>query len=217
MTDQTKKSQQKNNIEQFIKTLNSLTDEERVRLQEAGLAPMATVGEVSDIDNPKLGYRCSYCNRIGLYFTGEKFTNPDGTVSDTPSLQVPVSQLPWRQRTPLHLQDRVHPRCQCCGSPLKFRVGRKLRPQDIVSIQEFEAARDESYSMEALQAINRKSQGAPSMGASRDYVTPTPNPSERMSEEAKEDIMRKVEQTGLMEKIANKELKVPTGKNPGPR
>lgn len=100
----------------------------------------------------KWGYRCLECNKLALYFVGDRFLDHAGNELDRPPSAVPIDQIPWKQDLPGHLINRHTPCCQHCGMEVALQ-NRYLRDRLIEEIDTFLASRSESE--RKLEAMRR--------------------------------------------------------------
>lgn len=129
-------------IEQLRHLLGTLTDDQRMQLQRAGVAiPEGDIDALFSGDH-EWGLRCTKCNHLALTFVGRKFRHHGFDYEQPPPVH--HSMVPWFQDLQPGEIDRHAPKCQNCRSPVPltrsggFNYGR----QRLVRLEEFGASRD---------------------------------------------------------------------------
>lgn len=169
-------------IEQLQKLVEGMSQDERDRLERAGvIIPTGAISAAQD-DTFKWGVRCTHCNQIALYLIGETWV-VDGQKTDMPP-PLPHHRLMWTQMKAPGEIDRHVPRCQHCGVPVALnRDGSFNRERDRVirlddwkeTRSSWQQARDQS--IQTGRSIARKleagsAQVSNESGVSSDYSTP---------------------------------------------
>lgn len=145
-------------IDRLQELVDDMSPADRERMAQMGMVvPDADVREAL-AGIYKWGVRCSECNKVGLYFIGDRWRDGQGGTVDVPP-GVPHNRIAWTQ-TAIQSQfiDRVTPRCQHC------RVDLPLNPDGsfnrargrIVPVKDFEDARDKSFDRKAVQALQSR-------------------------------------------------------------
>src|SRR5688572_12807136 len=153
----------------------SLSPEERTRLAQIGInMPSSDLGEALS-GQFKFGVRCTYCNKVGLFFVGTEWIGDDGERHDLPP-SLPHNRIAWTQDLEPHQIDRNEPNCQSCGSVIPLNSdGSFMRTRGrIVLIEEYQATRDKSFDRKALRAFERENAkgGHGNIGVASSYTLP---------------------------------------------
>ena len=171
----TKRSKSDDTISQLQKLVESMSSEDRDKLERAGVVlPTGSLTAVRD-ERFKYGLRCTHCNRIALYFVGDSW-EVDGQVTDMPP-PLPHHRLMWTQELPPGEIDRHTPRCQHCAVPVTLnKDGSFARERSrVILVAEWQSSRDKSYA-EGRKEAKRREAGSATVenveGLSTDYSTP---------------------------------------------
>jgi hypothetical protein len=124
--------------ESIMQMVASAPPEVQARLQASGMV-IPLLGKDARI-TIRWGYRCPQCNRIGLYFIGDRFIDFSGNELDRPSSSVPIDQIAWRQDLPAASVNRHSPTCQSCGHELPLHH-RAIRTEYLVECESWEDSR----------------------------------------------------------------------------
>lgn len=145
-------------IDKLQELVSDLSPADRERMAQMGMVvPDADVRDaLAGIYT--WGVRCTECNKVGLYFIGDKWRDGQGgTVSEPPGL--PHNRIAWTQ-TAVQSQfiDRNVPRCQHCrvDLPLNPDLSFNRARGRIVRVKSFEASRDKSFSRQEVQALQSR-------------------------------------------------------------
>lgn len=128
-------------IEQLQKLLESMTDDDREKLERAGIyLPAGSLTAVQE-ETFKWGVRCTHCNNIALFIVGDGW-EVDGVHTDYPP-PVPHHRIMWTQALPPDQIDRGQPKCQHCQAPVALnRDGSFSRERNrIVRMDEYGESR----------------------------------------------------------------------------
>lgn len=156
MTDDTKqppkaKTKDQADLENLQKLVNQMSPATRDKLARAGVT--IPEGDITSLANSqyKWGYRCTKCNKIALYFVGDRWTM-HGKVHDVPP-QLPHYEIAWTQNLPPSEISRNAPDCQHCRAPLPLNADDSFdrARQRIVNLTEWQESRDVRYDSQAAR------------------------------------------------------------------
>lgn len=186
---------QADSLEQLQALIESMTDEQREKLQRAGVAiPAGSLTSISD-DTFKWGVRCTKCNQIALYFVGEKWT-VNGVETDMPP-PLPHNRVMWTQKLAPGDIDRHSPSCQHCGVPVALNPdGSFARERNrIVIVQEFEDGRDKSFDKKFVRETMKRvaAGGVAEADLSQNYNSKDEPVSVTMTRQRGESVTREIE------------------------
>lgn len=162
-------------IGQLQKLVESMSDDDRDRLERAGVVlPNGSLTAVRD-EKFKFGLRCTHCNQLALFFVGETW-DVDGVKTDMPP-PLPHHRVMWTQDLPPGEIDRHTPRCQHCGIPVALnKDGSFSRERKrIVHVADWQESRDRSFArgrQEAKELEKGSAQVANEAQVSSDYSAP---------------------------------------------
>lgn len=111
-----KKRTTSDSIEQLQKLLESMSDDDREKLERAGVyLPAGSLSAVQE-EAFKWGVRCTHCNQVALFIVGDQW-DVDGVHTDYPP-PVPHHRIMWTQAQSPDQIDRATPKCQHCQAPV---------------------------------------------------------------------------------------------------
>lgn len=202
----------RDSIELLQELLTTLSPEDRVKLQRAGVSVPEGDLEAVFTGNHKWCLRCTTCGEVALFFVGTKFSH-GGIEYDQPP---PVDQrfVPWFQNLEPGDIDRHAPKCQNCAHPVPlqrsgaFDFGR----QRLQKIADFQGTRDQRFNTRAARALQDRitSEIARDGGGdavSNSYSLPNAPVSQTIEQQHGQGILEQIEQTaevtGARQGLAN--------------
>ena len=181
-------------IDQLQALMDGMTDEQRERLERAGVnIPLGSLSSITS-DTFTWGVRCTHCNKIALYFVGDRWEH-NGVELDAPP-PLPHNRIMWTQQLAPSQIDRAEPRCQHCGVPVALNPDKSFmrERQRVIRISEFETSRDASFDRKFVRETLKKVAAATTDQAdlSHSYNMPDEKASETIARQRGPDAVGEV-------------------------
>lgn len=201
-------------ISQLQKLVRSMSPEDRYKLEQAGVVLPA--GDLAQLRSGKhkFGVRCTMCNKVALYFVGDKWVvgEPENEIEVDEPPPLPHFRISWTQDLPPHEIDRSAPKCQHCRSllPLNGDGSFSRERGRIVEIARWQESCAIHNNMKQVRKVFRevtKETGAYSAEMSANYTMPDEKASATITRQRGPEAVRELEQlaqmTGAAEALAN--------------